>query len=221
MLETLRGDAEAVQKAAQQCVDISREHGIAVFMSEGVGYLGWAVAQLGDRRAGMAQLNECIQIHAEQGNRLFIPFFQGLLAEIEAQEEGGAPAALARIDAAIALTTEMGAHWCDAFLHQIRAKSLLKCDPSDTVPAEEAFLTASVIAQQQKAKSFELRAALSLAKLYHSTGHHVKAHDILASALEGFAPTPEMPEIAEGQALLDTLAKDDRVRDALGRQQDP
>jgi hypothetical protein len=48
---------------------------------------------------------ECISIHAEQGNRLFIPFFQGLLAEIEAQEDNGAPAALARIDAAMALAT--------------------------------------------------------------------------------------------------------------------
>ena len=214
MLETLRGDAEAAQKAAQQCVDIGREHGIAVFMSEGVGYLGWAVAQLGDRRAGMAQLNECIQIHAEQGNRLFIPFFQGLLAEIEAQEEGGAPAALTRIDAAIALTTEMGAHWCDAFLHQIRAKILLKCDPLDTVPVEQALVTAIGIAQQQKARSFELRAALALAKLHQSTGRAADAHAVLAHTLEGFTPTPEFPEIGEALALRATLAETDEVKTA-------
>jgi hypothetical protein len=51
-----------------------------------------------------------------------------------------------------------------------------------------------------------LRAALSLAKLYQSTARPIEAHDILAPALEGFAPTSEMPEIAEAQALLRELA---------------
>jgi hypothetical protein len=55
-------------------------------------------------------------------------------------------------------------------------------------------------------KSFELRAALSLAKLYHSTRLPRKAHDVLAPALEGFSPTPEFPEIAEARTLLAALA---------------
>ena len=72
-------------------------------------------------------------------------------------------------------------------------------------PAEEAFLTAIAVAQQQKARSFELRAALSLAKLYQSTGCAADAHAILAPTLEGFSPTPEFSEIAEAQALLAAL----------------
>ena len=80
------------------------------------------------------------------------------------------------------------------------------------MPAEEAFLTAIAVAQQQKAKSFELRAALSLAKLYQSTGRPADAHAMLAPALEGFSPTPEFPEIAEAQTLLATLADTDEVR---------
>jgi hypothetical protein len=64
-----------------------------------------------------------------------------------------------------------------------------------------------------------LRAALSLTKLYQSTGHAAEAHTILTPALEGFSPTPEFTEIAEAQALLDALAKEDRVREALGNQQ--
>jgi hypothetical protein len=47
-----------------------------------------------------------------------------------------------------------------------------------------------------------LRAALSLAKLYQSTARDADAHDVLAPALEGISPTPEMPEIAEAEALL-------------------
>ena len=123
--------------------------------------------ELDDRKAGIAQLNACISMHVEQGNRVFIPFFQGLLAEIEGQE-GGSEAGLNRIDQAIALTSEMGTHWCEAFLLHIRGKILLNCNPADSSAAEEAFLASIAIAQRQKARSFELQAALSLAKLYES-----------------------------------------------------
>ena len=87
----------------------------------------------------------------------------------------------------------------------MRGEILLKRDPANTVPAEHAFLTAIVIAQQQKARSFELRAALSLAKLYHSTDRPADARAVLACALKGFSPTPEFPEIAEAQTLLSAL----------------
>jgi predicted ATPase len=115
---------------------------------------------------------------------------------------------LARIDEALALVgdDERGEHWSDAFLHRLRGEILLKRDPANTAPAEEAFLTAIAIAQKQNARSFELRAALSLAKLYHSTNRPAGAHAVLAPALEGFSPTPEFPEIAEAQALLAALA---------------
>jgi hypothetical protein len=84
---------------------------------------------------------------------------------------------------------------------------LLKRDPSDPVPAEGALQTAIAVAKQQGTRSFELRAALSLAKHYESTGRLADAHAVLAPALEGFAPTPEMAEIAEAQALLAALAQ--------------
>jgi predicted ATPase len=141
---------------------------------------------------------------ADQGNKHIVPFFQGLLAEIEAQ--GDAEGALTRIDEALALAGKTGEHWSDAFLHRLRGDILLKRDPANTTPAEDAFLTAIAIAQQQKARSFELRAALSLAKLCHSTDRPADAHAVLASALKGFSPTPEFPEIAEAQTLLSTLA---------------
>ena len=61
---------------------------------------------------------------------------------------------------------QTGEHWTDAFLHRIRGEILLKRDPANTAPAEEAFLTAITIAQQQKARTFELRAAMSMARLW-------------------------------------------------------
>jgi predicted ATPase len=114
---------------------------------------------------------------------------------------------MGRIDGALSLAAETGEHWTDPMLHRIRGEILLKRDPTDTAPAEEAFLTAIAVAQQQKARSFGLRAALSLAKLYQSTGRAAGAHAVLAPALEGFSPTPELPEIAEAQALLAVLPR--------------
>jgi predicted ATPase len=91
-------------------------------------------------------------------------------------------------------------------LHRIHGEMLLKRDPANPAAAEEALLTAIAVSKQQSTRSFELRAALSLAKLYQSTGRPVAGHAVLAPALEGFAPTPEMPEIAEAEALLSRLA---------------
>ena len=115
---------------------------------------------------------------------------------------------------ALALACETGEHFSDALLHRIRGEILLKCDPANKPSAEEAFLTAIAIAQQQKARSFELRAALSLAKLYQSTNRLAEAHAILAPALKDFLPTPEFPEIEEAQELLAALAATDEVRTA-------
>ena len=145
-----------------------------------------------------------IKLEAYTGGQ-HLPLYQGLLAELEAEGQG-AEAAVARIDGALTLADETGEHWADAFLHRIRGEILLKRDPANTAPAEEAFLTAIAIAQRQKAKSFELRAALSLAKLYQSNNRTADGHTVLAPALEGFSPTPEFPEIEEAQELLATLA---------------
>jgi predicted ATPase len=81
----------------------------------------------------------------------------------------------------------------------------LKGDAANPSASENAFLSAIAVAKQQGTRSFELRAALALAKLYQSTGRAADAHAALAPALEGFAPTPEMPEIAEAQTLLSRL----------------
>jgi predicted ATPase len=61
---------------------------------------------------------------------------------------------------------------------------------------------AIAIAQLQKARSFELRAALCLAKLYRAANRDSDAHAVLAPAVEGFPPTEQFPELTEAQTLL-------------------
>ncbi len=100
----------------------------------------------------------------------------------------------------------MGFRAFEAELHRARGEILLQRNPTNPAPAEEALLTAIAVAKRQGTRSFELRAALALAKLYQSTARPAEAHAVLAPALEGFAPTPEMPEIAKAQAVLAALA---------------
>jgi predicted ATPase len=102
----------------------------------------------------------------------------------------------------LTLAAKTGEHWTDPLQHRIRGEILSKRDPANTGPTEEAFLTAIAIVQRQKARSFELRAALSLAKLYQSTNRAADAHVVLAPTLERFASTPEFPDVAEGKRRL-------------------
>jgi class 3 adenylate cyclase/tetratricopeptide (TPR) repeat protein len=199
--EIIRGDAGAARRDAEIVVKLSQENAITLFSALGALQSAWASARLDGRETGATELRQALAAFTDQGNKLEAPFFQGLLAVIEAR--GDAAGALSRIDEALALARETGEHWSDAFLHRCRGEILLKRD--STAPAEDAFLTAIAIAQQQKARSFELRAALDLARLYNSTSRSADAHAVLASALKGFAPTPEFPEAAEAQTLLAAL----------------
>ena len=139
-------------------------------------------------------------------------FYKVLLAELEA-ETLGLESALARIDEALSLARQVETRSNLPFTHLLRGRLLLERDPSYPAPAEEAFQTAVAIAKQQGARSYELLASFSLAKLYQSTGRLAEAHAVLAPALENFSPTPEMPEIAEAKALLVAIEAGAHVRD--------
>jgi predicted ATPase len=137
-------------------------------------------------------------------------FFDGLikiaLAEAEARASD-VDRAIAILDETLATCERIGHRAFEAELHRVRGEMLLKRDPTNPAPVEEAFQAAITVAKGQSTRSFELRAALALAKLYQSTGRPAEAHAVLAPALEGFSPTPEMLEIAEAEELLAGLAQ--------------
>src|SRR5262249_26301999 len=154
--------------------------------------LGWTHGRLHDAAAGAEELKHCLGEYNKLGVSVHAPFYHGLLAELEL-EALGAEGALARIDEALAIAQQSEIR-CDlAFLHRLRGEILLKRDPANTAPAEEAYQTAIAIAKRQGARSYELLASLALAKLYQSIARSVEAQGILTPALEGFSPTPEMP----------------------------
>ncbi len=204
VFDSVRCDAEAALRVAENLVDFSRQHGATLFLSLGLTISAWARARLGDHVSGASELRQTLASQLEQGTKFVAPLLGGLLAELEA-EQSDTEQALNDVDAALTLARETGECWTDSFVHRIRGEILWKSNPASPAPAEEAFLTAIAIAQQQKAKSFELRAALSLAKLYQSTRRAADAHAVLVPALVGFSPTSDYPEIKEAQTLLGAL----------------
>ena len=177
----------------------------------GVFLEGWATAASGAPGGGLEDMRRGVELLREQNVLLFDGLLKIALAEAEARA-GDPDRAVAILDEALATCDRIGYRAFEAELHRARGEILLKRDPANPAPAEDAFLTAIAVAKQQGTRSFELRAALSLAKLYQSTGRPADAHAVLAPALEGFSPTPEMPEIAEAQALLAALAETDEVK---------
>ena len=142
-----------------------------------------------------------VELLREQNALLYDGLLKIAFAGAEARA-GHVDRALAILHEALATSERIGHRTFNAELHRVRGEMLLKRDPANLAPAEGALLTAIAVARRQATRSFELRAALALAKLYQSTGRPVDARAVLAPAVEGFSPTPEMPEIAEAQGLL-------------------
>jgi class 3 adenylate cyclase/predicted ATPase len=201
--DILRGDAAAARRGAKTLIELSREHGIALFLAMGAVSSSWARARLGDREA-TTELQQSVAAFADQGNKLWVPIYEGLLAELEA-ERGNVEVASSWIDQALGLAQQTGEHRYDAVLHRIRGEILLKNDPPNHARVEESLLNAIDIARRQKARSFELLGALALARVYRRTNRHAEARATLAPALEGFSPTPELPAVSDAQTLLAEL----------------
>jgi predicted ATPase len=196
----MRGDLARAAPNAVELARLAREHDLPQWRAYGVFLEGLACAQ--DR--GLEGMRRGIELLRDQNALMLDGLIKIALAEAEARANE-VDRAVAILDDALATSDRTGQRAFDAELHRVRGEMLLKRDSTNQALAEEAFKAAIAVAKQQGTRSFELRAALSLAKLYQSANRPAEAHAVLAPALEGFAPTPEMPEIAEAQALLARL----------------
>jgi tetratricopeptide (TPR) repeat protein len=184
----------------------------------GVFFEGFATVQSGAARGGLKDMRRGAELLREQNVLIFDGLIKIALSETEVRA-GDLERAIATLDEALATVERTGFRAFEAELHRARGEMLLRREPADFAEAEKALQTAVAIARQQRTRSFELRAAMSLAKLYRSTGRLVEAHAVLAPALGGFSPTPEMPEIAEAQSLLGALAETEEIKAAEAQRQ--
>jgi predicted ATPase len=207
VLGLVRYNAEAVATHSQASADIVSRYDLpAIWAGLTVFVQGWAKWSDGAEAPGLAGMRRGLAIVREQGLVYFVPSFEAALAEAESSA-GETDAGLRRLDDALAELEATEYRWYEAEMHRIRGEILLKRDPVDTAAAEQSLQAAIAIAQSQKARNFELRAALSLAKLYHAANRDADAHAALAPAFEGFPPTRQFPELAETQTLLSALSR--------------
>jgi predicted ATPase len=217
LFEMVARNPARVRRHIEKYFGIARDNEMKMWTTAAVRAEAWLSWHFGDRKDCLTMYRRGSALWREHGFRLYDPLFIAMQAEIEA-ESGEFANALATLDRALVESEQTGQRWFDAELHRARGETLLKQNPADAAPAEAAFLTAIAVAQSQKARSFELRATLSLAKLYRATARDADAHVALGPALEGFSPTPEFAEIAEARALFDALAETDAVKTASASQ---
>jgi class 3 adenylate cyclase/predicted ATPase len=218
LFDLIRGDHARATPKTFELASLAREHELAMYDAFGAFLHGWTTTKSGTLAAGLENMRRGVAMLREQNILLFDGLLKIALAEAEAGA-GDLDRALAVLDEGLSTADRLGHRTFEAELHRARGDILLQRDPANSAPAEQAFQSAIAVASAQGTRSFGLRAALALARLYESTRRPVEAHAVLAPALEGFAPTPEMPEIAEAQALQTALAATDEVKvDAAHRQ---
>ena len=217
LFELMRGSLTHAAPNAVELARIAREHNLPEGRAFGLFLEGAAATErrtLGER---LTDMRHAVELLREENDMRFPGLIKIALAEAEARA-GDPVRAAAILDEALATCERIRHRAFDAELHRVRGEMLLRSDPTNPAPAEAAFGRAIEIASEQGTRSFGLRAALSLAKLYQSTARPSDAHAVLAPAIEGFAPTSAMPEIAEAAALLTALAATDEVKAAAAQQ---
>ena len=166
---------------------------------------GWALVHQGQAQEGMAQITHALMTYRAIGSEVGRPYFLTLLAEAH-QIQGEAAVGLTVLTEALALVDTTGERWYEPELYRLKGALLLQQHGDHQAEAERCFHHALEIARHQQAKSFELRTATSLSRLWQQQGKRVEARDLLAPVYGWFTEGFDTPDLQEAQALLDALA---------------
>jgi predicted ATPase len=207
MLGQYRREVRAVHRSAEATTAVATEHGLSFWRACGHVMRGWALAGLGAGAAGIAQLHQGLTAWKAAGSETYRTYFLALLAEAlgkEGQIEEGLGVlaeALAQMDA-----TSEGFHGSE--LHRLQGEFLLRREPAEVSgrEAEACFRRALTIARRQQARSLELRAAMSLVRLYREQGRPAEARPLLAETFAWFTEGFDTPDLQEARALLELVS---------------
>jgi predicted ATPase len=204
IFNSMRRDAQALKDDADELVRLSKEMGLRGWGGQGTCYQGQALTGLGQLRAGMTLIREGLAVCYSIGDLCYSSGILGALAL--AQARAGRPeeglATLAETLRLVEQTEER--HW-EAELHRLKGEVLLA--QGDETEAEASLLKAIEVARRQSAKSWELRAATSLARLWRTQGREGNALELLSPIYDWFTEGFETRDLLEARALLDELAR--------------
>ncbi|MBR0707320.1 adenylate/guanylate cyclase domain-containing protein [Bradyrhizobium liaoningense] len=180
---------------------LARDHTMPLYVAAGTYLNGLAKWRAGDRMAGLADMRHGWTSLHENDCYLCEPFW-GMHVAMAIAEVGEVETGMEILNELIAGTGQSGQHWLDAELHRVRGRLLWRHDPSDESSAEDALKRALDIARNQQTRTFELRSAVELARLYKTNGRAAALSEVLAPVLAEFEAERNLPEFVEAQELL-------------------
>ena len=201
----LTGDHATAARSLAMLNDLVAEHSVTVY-GMGPCLEGELLIESGDFAAGSSVLRTALDRYPTAGAKRRNSWFLGVLARGLASTQR-LTEAFAAIEAAIAQSDLNGQHWCVAELRRVRGELLLqRADEKSTSAAEDCFCAALELAREQGALFWELRAALSLARLRIRRDQQNAARTILASVYDRFSEGFETADLRAAKALLDDLS---------------
>jgi class 3 adenylate cyclase/predicted ATPase len=204
MLHQFRREPRAVLKRTEAAVALCAKQGFAYYLAWGTTMQGWARVAQGQDEEGMVQIRQGLAALRATGAALRLPYYLALLAEACGQT-GQAEEGLTLLAEALAQVHKTGETWTEAELYRLKGELLLSLSADNHTEAEACFHQALGMARHRHAKSLELRAALSLSRLWQQQSKHNEAQKVLADIYHWFSEGLDTPDLQEARALLEEL----------------
>jgi DNA-binding SARP family transcriptional activator len=199
----LRRDAQALKEHAEELERLSEDLGFLSFLPTGTSYRGDALIKLGQVQEGVERIRAGMAVRQSVSAHCYFSGIMGALAE--AQGKVGQPEkGLATLAEAFAFVEETDERYCEAELYRLRAELLLI--QGEGAEAETSLHQAIEVARRQQAKSWELRATSSLARLWQQQGRKDEARQTLAEIYGWFTEGLDTADLTEAKALLEELS---------------
>ncbi len=200
----LRSEVALCRELAEAALALATEQVLPYWAAISTVLSGWALVKQGQAQEGLARLRAGFGAYRATGAKVYEPAWLGLLAEA-CVAAGRIEEGLAAVGEALAVVEETAARVYQAELNRLEGELRLASNEPDEGAAEASFRKAIAIARGQGAKSFELRAASSLARLLARQGKREEAHDLLAPVYAWFTEGFDTADLKAAKALLDAL----------------
>jgi predicted ATPase len=199
-----RRNMPAVYEQAEATVAISTEQGFTHWAAWGTSLRGWTLAMQDQDETSLTQVRQGIAAWRATGGALGVPYFCTVLADVAAHL-GHTEDAFQALAEAHTLVEQQEERWWEAEVYRLRGVLLLKQPETPPEEAETWLRRALDVARRQEAKSLELRAAMSLARLWQSQGKRAEAHELLAPIYGWFTEGFDTADLQEARGLLEAL----------------
>ena len=201
ILHWYRHEPLATREQLEAAVALATEHGFVQWAAQGTILRGRLLAEQGPAAEGVAQMQQGLAAYRTTGSALLQPYFLALLSEAH-QRAGQAEAGLTVLAEALCLVDHTGERWYQAELYRRKGELLLDLATEHYAEAALCMQQALALARQQQAQSLELRATMSLARLWQQQGNSDAAQQLLAESYGWFTEGFDTAALQEARGLL-------------------